>query len=50
MAQVDKPLQTLKDQSIAQLLILPYVKGRTLNTARNGGFVVLGKMFIYKCF
>jgi dUTPase len=43
MAQVDKPLQILKDQSIAQLLILPYVKGRTLNTARNGGFGSTGK-------
>jgi hypothetical protein len=38
MAQVDKLLQILKDQSIGQLLILPYVKGKTLNTARNGGF------------
>jgi hypothetical protein len=43
MARVDKPLQILKDQSIAQLLILPYVKEKTLNTARNGGFGSTGK-------
>jgi dUTPase len=43
MAQVDEPLQIFKDQSIAQLLILPYVKGKTLKTSRNGRFGSTGK-------